>query len=293
MSSRVVVELRNVIKVYKGNKFSVRALKGINLKVSKGELLIIMGPSGSGKSTLLNIIGTLDKPTRGRVIIDGRDVTDLDEDELAYIRCRKIGFVFQFFNLIGNFTALENVMLPLILSGEYTIKEAKEKALTLLELVGLKRYINSRPSQLSGGQQQRVAIARALANDPAIILMDEPTGSIDVATAARILSLVKWLNEKYGYTFLIVTHNPEVASIGTRVLYMRDGKLFNQTPKVLFKEMINIKDVSLKKFYLKALKIELEKIKREINEGKLNYEDALRKIKEVEDKIRRLGVKIE
>ena len=200
--NKPVVKLINVTKVYDVSKeVSVRALDNINLEVYEGEILCIMGPSGSGKSTLLNIMGTLDRPTSGKVIIDDIDVTDLSEKELTRLRCLKLGFVFQMYNLISTLTALENVMLPMFFSGRYTLKECKERALILLKLVGLEKWAYHRPSQLSGGQQQRVAIARALANEPSVILMDEPTGAVDIASAASILRLVRCLNA-VSYTHL-------------------------------------------------------------------------------------------
>jgi len=291
--SRIVVKLENVSKIYRIRSYEVHALKNVNLEVRKGELLVIMGPSGSGKSTLLNIIGTLDKPTKGGVILDGVNIMQLSEDELAYIRCKKVGFVFQFFNLINNFTALENVMLPLVLSGDYTVKEAKEKALELLRLVGLEKFINNRPSQMSGGQQQRVAIARALANDPSIVLMDEPTGNVDVEAATKILSLVNWLNKTYGHTFLIVTHNPDVANIGTRVLYIRDGMLYEKPPKSAFSRIKLLEDnIEVRNAYLRILIVELNSLKRKILLGKVDYEEALDMLGRLEKKARDLGVSI-
>ena len=291
--SRIVVKLENVSKIYRIRSYEVHALKNVNLEVRKGELLVIMGPSGSGKSTLLNIIGTLDKPTKGGVILDGVNIMQLSEDELAYIRCKKVGFEFQFFNLINNFTALENVMLPLVLSGDYTVKEAKEKALELLRLVGLEKFINNRPSQMSGGQQQRVAIARALANDPSIVLMDEPTGNVDVEAATKILSLVNWLNKTYGHTFLIVTHNPDVANIGTRVLYIRDGMLYEKPPKSAFSRIKLLEDnIEVRNAYLRILIVELNSLKRKILLGKVDYEEALDMLGRLEKKARDLGVSI-
>jgi len=290
--SRVIVKLEDVYKVYRIRSYEVHALKNVNLEVREGELLIIMGPSGSGKSTLLNIIGTLDRPTGGRVILDGVDIMQLSEDELSYIRCKKVGFVFQFFNLINNFTALENVMLPLVLSGDYTLKEAKEKAIELLRLVGLERFMNNRPSQMSGGQQQRVAIARALANDPSIVLMDEPTGNVDVEAATKILSLINWLNKTYGHTFLVVTHNPDIAAIGTRVLYIRDGILYKEPPKSAFSRVKLLEESAdeVRNAYLRMLMVELTSLKRRVLTGKIDYKEARDMLKRLEKKARDLGV---
>jgi len=289
--SRVVVKLEGVSKVYRIKSYEVHALKNVNLEVREGELLVIMGPSGSGKSTLLNIIGTLDRPTKGGVILDGVNTIQLNEDELAYIRCKKVGFVFQFFNLINNFTALENVMLPLVLSGDYTVKEAREKALELLRLVGLEKFINNRPSQMSGGQQQRVAIARALANDPSIVLMDEPTGNVDVEAATKILSLVNWLNKTYGHTFLIVTHNPDVAAIGTRVLYIRNGVLYERPPESAFSRIKLLEgSAEVRSAYLRMLMIELTSLRRKILSGKVDYEEARNMLGRLERRAKDLGV---
>ena len=230
--SDIAIKLVDVHKVYKlGKGIEVHALRGVNLIVRKGELISIMGPSGSGKTTLLNIIGTMDKPTRGRVYIEDLDVTDFSEDELVKIRREKIGYVFQAYNLITTLTALENVMLPLLLTGWYTEKEAKEKAVELLRLVGLEERANHKPHELSGGQQQRVAVARALANDPAFVLMDEPTGALDTITGAKLMELVKMLNESFGQTFIIVTHNPDVARYTAKIYYIRDGRIYPEAPK--------------------------------------------------------------
>lgn len=228
--------LRDVWKIYKTATEEIPVLKGINLTVRQGELAIIMGPSGSGKSTLLSIAGGLENPSRGNVIVGGVDITNLSEDELTKIRARKIGFVFQSFNLIRNLTALENVMMPLIFTGIYSWKQAREIAQKMLEIVGLKGHEEKFPRQLSGGQQQRVAIARALAPSPDIILMDEPTGSLDVDSASRVLSLVKWLNEAFGQTIVVVTHNPEIAELASRTFYIRGGQIFEQPPTATLTE---------------------------------------------------------
>ena len=220
----MAIELIGVEKIYEpGTPAEVYALKGIDLRVYKGDFIAIMGPSGSGKTTLLNIIGTMDKPTRGRVIIEGEDVTDYTEAQLAHIRRDKIGFVFQFFNLITTLTALENVMLPMLLTGRYTEREAREKALDLLALVGLEERAHHRPRELSGGEQQRVAIARALANDPDIILADEPTGNLDLNTGLKIVHLLRDLNREKGVTVITATHDLKMIDVSDRIMWIRDG----------------------------------------------------------------------
>ena len=218
-----VIVAENVWKIYKMDSVEVSALRGISLKIKKGEFLVIMGPSGSGKSTLLHLIGCLDKPTKGEIYIDGIKVSKLNDNELAKIRMEKIGFVFQFFNLYPTLTALENVELPMIIAKKNK-EERKERAKKLLELVGLKGFENHLPSQLSGGQRQRVAIARALANDPKILLCDEPTGNLDSKSGKEIMELLKKLNEE-GKTIVVVTHNPEFKKYADRVVYLKDGKI--------------------------------------------------------------------
>ncbi|MFZ8854745.1 MAG: ABC transporter ATP-binding protein [Thermofilaceae archaeon] len=271
MSEEALV-LKDVKKVYRTQTEEVQVLKGINLTIREGELAVIMGPSGSGKSTLLSIAGGLDKPTEGRVIVGGVDITDMSEEELAKIRARKIGFVFQSFNLVRNFTALENVMAPLIFTGFYTWKEAAEIASKMLEVVGLKGHEHRFPGQLSGGQQQRVAIARALAPGPDVVLMDEPTGSLDVDSAVRVLGLVKWLNEALGQTIVIVTHNPELSELATRTFYMRGGLIYEQPPGQILAE--RIKELKggagsreLKSLQLSMLKVKLEALERAASRG--------------------------
>ncbi len=215
----VILECRDVWKEYEEGK--VKALRGVSLKIKKGESLAILGPSGSGKSTLMHILGCLDKPTRGKVLIKGKDTSKLESKELAKIRGETIGFVFQFFYLVPFMTALENVMLPMVFRG----KENKEKAQELLELVGLKEKMHFLPNQLSGGQRQRVAIARALANDPEIILADEPTGNLDTKTGEEIIKLLVSLNKNYGKTLIVVTHDKALARKMKRVIHIRDGKI--------------------------------------------------------------------
>ena len=217
-----VVRTQQVKKVYEMGDFSLQALKGVDLEVEQGEYLSIMGPSGSGKSTLLNMIGGLDKPTEGKVYIDDVDVAQLDAYELAWLRCRKIGYIFQSFNLIPVMTALENVTLPMVFAG-LTSDEARDKGVDLLTKVGLGERISHKPSELSGGQQQRVAVARAFANDPAIILADEPTGNLDLTTGTEIIELLRQMNKESGVTVISATHDHKMLSVSDRVIWVRDG----------------------------------------------------------------------
>ncbi len=201
---------------------TVKALDGVNLKVRRGEYLSIMGPSGSGKTTLFNMVGGIDRPTRGRVYIDGVDIAKLDAYELAWLRCRKIGYIFQTFNLIPVLTALENVMLPMIFAGverEERLRRGRE----ILESVGLGDRLNHKPAELSGGQQQRVAIARALANNPVIILADEPTGNLDLHTGLEIIKLLREKNKEKGVTIIAATHDLKMIDVSDRIVYLRDG----------------------------------------------------------------------
>jgi putative ABC transport system ATP-binding protein len=217
-----VVRTQQVKKVYEMGDFSLQALKGVDLEVEQGEYLSIMGPSGSGKSTLFNMIGGLDKPTEGKVYIDDVDVAQLDAYELAWLRCRKIGYIFQSFNLIPVMTALENVTLPMVFAG-LTSDEARDKGVDLLTKVGLGERVSHKPSELSGGQQQRVAVARAFANDPAIILADEPTGNLDLTTGTEIIELLRQMNKESGVTVISATHDHKMLSVSDRVIWVRDG----------------------------------------------------------------------
>ncbi len=224
MRYEYTVETEDLAKYYYMGKYVVKALDGINLKVRRGEYVSIMGPSGSGKTTLFNMIGGLDRPTRGKVYIDEVDISKLDAYELAWLRARKIGYVFQTFNLIPVLTALENVMLPMIFVGtprEQRIKKATE----LLTMVGLGDRLHHKPGELSGGQQQRVAIARALANDPAIVLADEPTGNLDLQTGLEIINLLRALNKEKGVTIVTATHDLKMIDVSDRIVYLRDGKI--------------------------------------------------------------------
>jgi putative ABC transport system ATP-binding protein len=216
-----IIETTNLVKTYMLGKIPVNALRGVNLKVEKGDFLAIIGPSGSGKSTLLNLLGALDKPTSGKVLIEGVDISTLNDNGLADLRLR-IGFVFQFFNIIPRLTAKGNVELASSIVG-LSKNERKKRAENLLETVGLKDRMNHKPSELSGGQRQRVAIARALANNPSFLLMDEPTGNIDSKTAKEIIGLVKGLNEEKGVTVIMITHDQNIASYAKRSVHMLDG----------------------------------------------------------------------
>jgi len=219
-----IIELKKIEKTYNpGKENELKVLKGIDLKIQKGEMIAMFGPSGSGKSTILHILGCLDRPTKGKVYIEGKDVYKLSDDELALIRRKKIGFVFQQFNLINVFTAAENIELPLRLAGVKK-EDARKRAMELLKLVKLDERAGHFPNQLSGGELQRVAIARALANKPLIVLADEPTGNLDSKTGNEIIKLMNKLNDK-GYTFLIVTHDSSIAKSAARIIKIKDGKI--------------------------------------------------------------------
>jgi len=225
-----IIKVENVKKIYRMGDNEVRALDGVSLVVEEGEFLIVMGPSGSGKTTLLHLMGCLDKPTEGEIYIASTPVSKLNDSQLAKIRNKMVGFVFQQFNLLPRLTALENVELPMIYAG--VPKSARrKKAKELLELVGLGDRLHHRPTQLSGGQMQRVAIARALANDPMVLLADEPTGNLDSKSGEEILKIFSELNER-GQTIIIVTHDPEVAKHADRIVRMRDGKIVSKEVNV-------------------------------------------------------------
>ena len=219
-----VVRTQDVKKVYIMGDVKVEALKGVDLEVEQGEYLSIMGPSGSGKTTLFNMVGGLDKPSSGKVYIDDVDVAQLDAYELAWLRCRKIGYIFQTFNLIPVMTALENVTLPMVFAG-LTTDEARDKGVHLLAKVGLGERISHKPYELSGGQQQRVAVARAFANDPALILADEPTGNLDLVTGTEIIDLLREMNQESGVTVISATHDHKMLSVSDRVVWVRDGRV--------------------------------------------------------------------
>lgn len=221
---REIVRTQNVCKTYVMGGETVHALRGITLTIYAGEYISIMGPSGSGKSTFFNMVGGLDKPTSGEVYIDEVDIAQLDPYELAWLRCRKIGYIFQTFNLIPVMTALENVTLPMVFAG-VDPDEAREKGAALLELVGLGQRLHHKPAQMSGGQQQRVAIARALANDPAIILADEPTGNLDLKTGHAVIELLKQLKDERGVTIITATHDMKMLDASDRVIWITDGRV--------------------------------------------------------------------
>jgi putative ABC transport system ATP-binding protein len=216
-----VIEASELTKTYRMGDVEVHALQGLSLKIGRGEVISIMGPSGSGKSTLMNIIGCLDRPTSGEYVLDGEHVSSLSDDQLASIRNRKVGFIFQSFNLLSRVTALANVELPMRYAG--ITRGRKDRARQALEAVGLSDRINHRPNELSGGQQQRVAIARALVNQPAILLADEPTGNLDSRSGEEIMDLLLNLNQESGTTLIIVTHDSDVAARSQRIIRIRDG----------------------------------------------------------------------
>lgn len=220
----ISVILENVKKVYKNADEEVWALKGINITIEKGQMVAVMGPSGSGKSTLLHIMGGIDFPTEGKVLINGIQINNLDDKTLSKFRNENIGFVFQFHYLLPEFTALENVMLPLEIKGE---KNPDKKAREILEKLNLSHRINHKPSELSGGEQQRVAIARAIANQPSLLIADEPTGNLDSQNAKNVIMILKELNEKKGMTIIIATHDVEIAKYCQYIYYMKDGILID------------------------------------------------------------------
>jgi|TARA_Y100000310_G_scaffold140092_1_gene139439 putative ABC transport system ATP-binding protein len=225
---KVLIDLKEVFKHYHLGESTVKAVDGIDLKISEGEFVSIMGPSGSGKSTSMNLIGSLDVPTKGNVFLDGENIEHLEESDLAQLRGRKIGFIFQQFNLIPNLTAKENVMLPMVFQGHEKY-EREERAEELMEKVGLQERMDHYPTQLSGGEQQRVAIARALANDPEVILADEPTGNLDTKTGHMVMEFLNKLNRE-GKTVIMITHEPELAEEHSeKIFWLKDGKIEKAT----------------------------------------------------------------
>jgi putative ABC transport system ATP-binding protein len=224
MSEQPIIRLKDVWKIYQLGKIELAVLKGVTLDIPKSGFVVILGPSGSGKSTMLNMVGCLDLPTRGQVFLDGKDISKMTEDELAQARGQKIGFIFQQFNLLQNLSALENVMIPMIFQGK-SEAQRKERARYLLSSVNLGDRVDHRPSELSGGEQQRIAIARALANNPEIIVADEPTGNLDSSNGKKIMETLIDLHKNYQKTIIVVTHDPTVADYGTQVVHIKDGQL--------------------------------------------------------------------
>jgi putative ABC transport system ATP-binding protein len=222
-----LLDLKGIVKDYELGKTIVHAVRGLDLEIERGEIVAIMGPSGSGKSTLMHILGALDKPTGGAASLEGHDLQELSENELVTLRGKKVGFVFQTFNLIQSLTAQKNVELPMIFQGVRKSARA-ERARALLEKVGLGERMKHRPNELSGGERQRVAIARALANDPEILLADEPTGNLDSETGATILELLKKLSIEEGKTMILITHDPDAAAIAHRIVRLRDGRVVQE-----------------------------------------------------------------
>ena len=226
MAPKAIIETINVKKIYGMGEIRVAALDGVSIRIKEGEFVAVMGPSGSGKSTLMNILGCLDRPSEGRYILTGEDVSEMDREQLAHIRGSRIGFVFQSYNLLPRLTAAKNVMLPTLYNGQSRLSDTEryERAAAVLESVGLGDRVHHRPNELSGGQQQRVAIARALVNNPSIILADEPTGNLDTESSEEILDLLRQLHDQ-GATIVMVTHEPGLAVHAERVIFLRDGQI--------------------------------------------------------------------
>jgi putative ABC transport system ATP-binding protein len=227
--ARPVIQLEHIHKTYTMGDVQVHALRGVSLTIRAGEFVAIMGASGSGKSTTMNIVGCLDRPTKGTYILDGQDVSEMSKDERADIRSRKIGFVFQGFNLLSRTSALENVELPMLYAG-VSSSQRHQRAMASLAAVGLAGREQNHPNQLSGGQQQRVAVARALVNDPALILADEPTGNLDSRTSVEVMEIFQRLNRERGITLVLVTHEPDIAQYATRIVVFKDGKIKKDYP---------------------------------------------------------------
>jgi putative ABC transport system ATP-binding protein len=247
---KTIIEITSLRKDYHVGEVIVHALRGVNLNIQEGEFVAIMGVSGSGKSTMLNILGCLDKPSHGEYWLDGVNINTLNKDELAALRNKKLGFVFQAYNLLPRTTALENVELPLFYNSKVKAKERKERAIKALEAVGLADRMHHMPNQLSGGQQQRVAIARSLVNDPVLILADEPTGNLDTRTSFEIMELFQDLNER-GRTIVYVTHEPDIARFATRNVVFRDGHIQKEN---------RVTDRLFAREILKTLPVEIEEL---------------------------------
>jgi len=223
MSTPIVIGVKNLVKTYIVGEVEVRALRGVNLEVQRGEFIAVTGPSGSGKSTFMHIVGCLDRPTTGQYFLDGQDVSRMSKDQLANVRNRKIGFVFQGFNLLSRTSAIDNVELPLLYGAGMKSQERHKRAVDVLTAVGLGNRADHHPNQLSGGQQQRVAIARALINEPSILLADEPTGNLDTRTSIEVMDIFQRLNRERGITVVLITHEMDIAEYGTRIVSFRDG----------------------------------------------------------------------
>ncbi|MBM3135470.1 MAG: ABC transporter ATP-binding protein [Chloroflexi bacterium] len=226
-ANQATIQIQDITKVYRLGQVSVHALRGVTLTIHKGELVAIMGPSGSGKSTLMNIIGCLDQPSSGSYLLDGTEVSRLNDNQLATIRNHKIGFVFQTFNLLPRMAALDQVELPMLYAGG---DHRRERALAALSAVGLADRVRHKPTELSGGEQQRVAIARALVSNPSIILADEPTGNLDSRSSEEIMSILQKLNAEQGITVVLVTHDPDLAAHARRIVHIRDGRIISDEP---------------------------------------------------------------
>jgi putative ABC transport system ATP-binding protein len=226
----VVIAVRGLVKTYVVGEVEVRALRGVSLEVRQGEFVAVTGPSGSGKSTLMHILGCLDRPTTGQYVLDGQDVSLMSKDQLAEVRNKRIGFVFQGFNLLSRTTAADNVELPLLYRSKIKAAERRRLALEALAIVGLSQRAGHHPNQLSGGQQQRVAIARALITNPSILLADEPTGNLDTRTSIEVMGIFQRLNVERGITVLVITHERDIAEYGTRIISFRDGQIVSDQP---------------------------------------------------------------
>ncbi len=292
--SEVICE--NVIKIYKSGDIEVIALRGLDLRVDKGELRAIVGPSGSGKTTLINLIGGIDRPSAGKIIVDGINIGLLPEKQLMEYRRKHVGIVFQFFNLIPVLTALENVELPMVLAGVPREKRRK-RAIELLRLVGLEERMNHRPDQLSGGEQQRVAIAAALANDPPLILADEPTGELDTATSRQIAEIFKQLSKELGKTVIIVTHDVAIASLADRISRIEDGKIISTiTPAEL--KLLEIESLAKHEVIKrleerkKAIEEEINRIEKAFKEGKIGRDEFVNRYLELKEKLREVEKEI-
>ncbi|MEM4534052.1 MAG: ATP-binding cassette domain-containing protein [Candidatus Korarchaeota archaeon] len=285
--SEVVCE--DLIKIYKIGKVEVVALRGLNLRVDRGEFRAIVGPSGSGKTTLLNIIGGITKPTAGRVYVDDVDITNLPEKNLVAYRRKKVGFVFQFFNLVPTLTALENVELPMVLAG-IPREQRRNRAIELLKVVGLEGRMHHKPSELSGGEQQRVAIAAALANDPPLILADEPTGELDSVTGLQIAELFKKLHTELNKTVIIVTHDASIAKLADRISRIADGIIvetfipaeIKEAAKVEFSIHEKVTELENKKLEITK---EIERLKKDLSSGRITPDEFVERYARLKDKL--------